>query len=44
LFAIQQDPVLAHDMGIDRDARILVIGTEGNTDAEMYDNIIAGAL
>ena len=44
LFAIQQDPVLAHDMGIDRDARILVICTEGNTDAEMYDNIIAGAL
>ena len=44
LFAIQQDPVLAHDMGIDRDARILVIGTEGNTDAELYDTIIAGAL
>ena len=44
LLAIQHDPALAHDMGIDRDARVLVIGTEGNTDAEMYDNIIAGAL
>lgn len=44
LLAIQQDPVLAHDMGIDRDARVLVIGTEGNTDAQMYDNLIAGAL
>jgi hypothetical protein len=31
-------------MGIDSDSRILVIGTEGNTDAEMYDSIIAGAL
>lgn len=44
LFAIQQDPALAYDMGIDREARVLVMGTEGNTDAEMYDNIIAGAL
>ena len=41
---IQQDPVLAHDMGIDSESRVLVIGTEGNTDAEMYDTIIAGAL
>ena len=32
------------DMGIDSESRVLVIGTEGNTDAEMYDGIIAGAL
>lgn len=44
LLAIQQDSALAHGMSIDSDARILVIGTEGNTDAELYDNIIAGAL
>ena len=44
LLAIQQDPPLAHDMGIDSESRVLVIGTEGNTDAEMYDSIIAGAL
>jgi diaminopropionate ammonia-lyase len=44
LLAIQQDPALAHDIGIDSYARVLVIGTEGNTDAEMYDDIIAGAL
>lgn len=44
LLAIQQDPALANDMGIDSESRVLVIGTEGNTDAEMYDNIIAGAL
>ena len=44
LLAIQQDPALAHKMGIDSESRILVIGTEGNTDAEMYDSIIAGAL
>lgn len=44
LLAIQQDSALAHGMSIDSDARILVIGTEGNTDAGLYDNIIAGAL
>ena len=44
LLAIQQDSALAHGMSVDSDARILVIGTEGNTDAELYDNIIAGAL
>jgi diaminopropionate ammonia-lyase len=44
LLAIQHDPALAQDMGIDSESRVLVIGTEGNTDAEMYDSIIAGAL
>ena len=44
LLAIQQDSALAQGMSIGSDARILVIGTEGNTDAELYDNIIAGAL
>jgi diaminopropionate ammonia-lyase len=44
LLAIQQDSALAHDMGLDSESRVLVIGTEGNTDAELYDNIIAGAL
>jgi diaminopropionate ammonia-lyase len=44
LFAIQQDTELAGGMGLDSESRVLVIGTEGNTDAELYDNIIAGAL
>ncbi|MDB4049395.1 hypothetical protein N9485_04215, partial [Luminiphilus sp.] len=44
LLAIRQDAALAHDIGIDSESRVLVIGTEGNTDDELYEKIITGAL
>ena len=44
LLAIQADQRLANDIGIDNQSRVLVIGTEGNTDADVYENIIRGAL
>lgn len=44
LLAIQADQRLASDIGIDNQSRVLVIGTEGNTDADVYENIIREAL
>ena len=42
LLAIQQDPTLADEVGMDGRSRVLVIGTEGNTDAAVYDAIMRG--
>lgn len=43
LMAIQNDPELATATGINKDSRVLVIGTEGATDKALYEQMIAGA-
>ena len=44
LMAIQRDPALAQEIGMDDRSRVLVIGTEGNTDAAVYDAIMRGEI
>ena len=40
LMAIQNDPKLAAEMGIDEQSIILVLGTEGATDPDFYETVI----
>tara|TARA_B100001059_G_scaffold129018_1_gene128887 strand:- start:3563 stop:4696 length:1134 start_codon:yes stop_codon:yes gene_type:complete len=42
LLAIQQDPPLANEVGMDDRSRVLVIGTEGSTDTAVYEAIMRG--
>ncbi|MDG1683958.1 MAG: diaminopropionate ammonia-lyase [Luminiphilus sp.] len=42
LLAIRQDPSLAGEVGVDDRSRVLVIGTEGDTDAAVYAAIMRG--
>ena len=44
LLAIRGDPTLAKSIGIDSDSKVLVIGTEGNTDPDVYQKILQGEL
>ncbi len=38
-----QDPALAEALGLGTDSRILVFGTEGATDPELYEKIVGRA-
>jgi len=40
LLTVLRDPVLAGRLGIGRDARVLVVNTEGATDPELYEKIV----
>ena len=42
LLAIRQDPSLADEVGVNDRSRVLVIGTEGDTDAAVYAAIMRG--
>lgn len=42
LLAIRQDPSLAGEVGVDDHSRVLVIGTEGDTDTAVYAAIMRG--
>jgi len=43
LLAAKRDPALWSDLGFDESSVILLIGTEGATDPELYQSIMAGA-
>ena len=43
LLAAKRDPALWSDLGFDENSVILLIGTEGATDPELYQLIMAGA-
>jgi len=38
-----QDPALAEALGLGPDSRVLVFGTEGATDPELYEKIVGRA-
>ena len=40
LLTVLRDPALAGRLGIGRDARVLVVNTEGATDPELYEKIV----
>jgi diaminopropionate ammonia-lyase len=42
--AIRGDATLAKSIGINSDSKVLVIGTEGNTDPDVYQKILQGEL
>ena len=42
LIAARQHPELSEKLGLDRHARVLLIGSEGVTDAEIFNKIMAG--
>ncbi len=44
IMAIQNNPELAKATGMDKNSKILVLGTEGNTDPDIYNKVMAGAL
>ncbi|MEM7744194.1 MAG: diaminopropionate ammonia-lyase [Pseudomonadota bacterium] len=43
LLAVSADPTLRERLGLGADARVLIFGTEGVTDPEIYARIMAGA-
>ncbi|MCK0143501.1 diaminopropionate ammonia-lyase [Aliiroseovarius sp. F20344] len=43
LIAARQDPVLSDALGLDGNARVLLIGSEGVTDPDIFKAIMAGA-
>lgn len=40
LIALSQDTQLREELGLDKHSRVLVFGTEGDTDAEVYESIV----
>jgi diaminopropionate ammonia-lyase len=40
MLAAMADPPLARALGLDAHARVLVFGTEGDTDPELYTRIV----
>lgn len=44
LMAIRNNVQLAKEIGINRESSVLVLGTEGDTDPEVYQRIMAGEL
>ena len=40
LLTVLRDPALAGKLRIGRDARVLVVNTEGATDLELYEKIV----
>ena len=43
LIAARFDADLSRDLGLDENARVLIIGTEGATDPEIYRSIVGRA-
>jgi len=44
LVAARKDEALSHKLGLDGQSRVLIIGSEGITDQDIYDQIMRGAL
>ncbi len=40
LIAARRQPVLAQALGLDENARVLVLGTEGATDPDIYESLV----